>query len=104
MLESKKITGKGRKRPYQEWRTLPLKAQTRGRQDKRKNQEAVTRNTNVVQGFILILVSYPLKHFGLTWSSPKHSQKWLQSLELGKLPGPGHLRKYLWMKEKGEYA
>ena len=55
---------KGR-RPYLGWRTLPLKAQTRGRQDKRKNREAVTRNTNFVQGFILILVSYPLKH--LIW-------------------------------------
>ena len=30
----------------------------------------------------------------LTWFSPRHSQKWLQSLELGKLPGPGHLEEY----------
>ena len=29
-----------------------------------------------------------------TWSSPRHSQKWLQSLELGKLPAPGHLRQF----------
>ena len=98
-------------RPHLEEHIVQWKAQTKGHQGMKTTQAAVdkknvnkrrrkktTRSLNLIPhksnalatNRLIGLYVYKIANLE-TWSSPRHSQKWLQSLELGKLPAPGHL-------------
>ena len=85
-------------RPHLEERIVQWKAQTKGHQGRKTTRAAVDTNNYIARPNPpqkawpqqIKRIVYKIANLE-TWSSPRHSQKWLQSLELGKLPAPGHL-------------